>query len=141
MILNRQVVFVAMGVLAAILAFAATRGNPTLPAPEENQNTTSTSNTSSSTGPMGVNEKVIITEIDTGKTFQYTKTSKFMVILDENKYPLPQAWNCDPAGIIGYTSNISPDSINHYPVDFQAVKEGICMLTNKDFRVTIEVVD
>lgn len=79
-----------------------------------------------------------ITLNDTGKTFTYRVTERFMVFLDDNTYPLSDL-HCDPEGIIGFVSNGSVNGPDNYPIMFEAVQPGECRLQNNDFRVHIIV--
>ena len=79
-----------------------------------------------------------LTEEDNGKTFTYTLTSRFMLFLDDEKYPLENL-TCTPEGIIGYVSNGSLNGPDNYPIMFEAVQSGECLLQNGDFQVHIVV--
>ena len=75
---------------------------------------------------------------DNGKTFTYHITDRFSVFLDDTKYPVKDL-TCMPAGIIGYVSNGSLRGPNNYPIMFEAVAEGQCVLKDGDFSVTIVI--
>lgn len=75
---------------------------------------------------------------DNGKTFTYRPTDRFIVFLDDEKYPVKDL-ACTPEGIIGYVSNGSLRGPDLYPVMFETVKEGRCRLTDHDFHVDIVV--
>jgi hypothetical protein len=79
-----------------------------------------------------------LTEEDSGKTFTYTITSRFMLFLDDKKYPLENL-TCTPDGLIGYVSNGSLNGPDNYPIMFEAVQTGECLLQNGDFQVHIAV--
>ena len=85
--------------------------------------------------PLGITEK------DNGKTFVYNVTSRFSIDLNPQLYPFIKNWNCVPSGIIGYVSNLSVKGPDSYPIGFEAVRVGQCKLTNKDFSITIGVMD
>ena len=73
---------------------------------------------------------------DNGETFTYHITDRFIVFLDDEKYPVKDL-ACTPEGIIGYVSNGSLRGPDLYPIMFEAVKEGQCRLENHDFQVDI----
>jgi hypothetical protein len=75
---------------------------------------------------------------DSGKTFTYTTTSRFMVFLDDLDYPLKDL-NCVPQSVIGYISNGSLRGPDHYPIMFEAGPEGTCLLQDRDFQVRIVI--
>ncbi len=76
---------------------------------------------------------------DNGKTFTYRITDRFSVFLDDARHPVANL-SCSPDGIIGYVSNGSMRGPNQYPIMFEAVAAGQCMLKDGDFSATIEVV-
>ena len=72
------------------------------------------------------------------QTFTYRVTSRFFVFLDNEKYP-PRALACHPSDVVSkLPGNFGGDS---YPIRFEAMKPGSCMLKNNDFAVTIVVQD
>ncbi|MGE5541123.1 MAG: hypothetical protein ACM3TU_02470 [Bacillota bacterium] len=80
-----------------------------------------------------------ITEADSGKTFTYTVTSRFTLILDETKHP-QQELSCVPAGILGSISNIPAVSPPSYAARFEGVAPGTCTFSDRDFTATITIV-
>lgn len=83
-------------------------------------------------------ESADITAKDNGKTFSYIVTQRFSVELDKNLYPI-SSLKCNPDGTIGQVSNLSINGPDNYPIGFQALKPGTCILKNGDFSVTIRV--
>jgi hypothetical protein len=77
-----------------------------------------------------------ITESDNGKTFTYTLTSRFTVVLDNAKHPLSQL-KCEPDAIYGYVSNGSSGDASKYPIRYEITRTGKCQMRNGDFQVTI----
>lgn len=75
---------------------------------------------------------------DNGKTFTFTVTSRFMIFLDEKGYPLNEL-KCEPKWIMGYISNGSLRGPDYYPIMFEAVEEGTCILKDRDFQIRIVV--
>jgi hypothetical protein len=112
-----------------------TFSSPSLPypAPTQVQRTGS-----ATTEPDLASSQTQLTEEDNGKTFTYTITSRFMLFLDDEKYPLENI-TCTPEGFIGYGSNGSMNGPDNYPIMFEAVQPGECLLQNGDFQVQIVV--
>jgi hypothetical protein len=83
-----------------------------------------------------------ITEKDSGKTFTYSVTSRFSVILDETKYPEANLrLSCEPNDVLGSISNLPSVFPPLYAVRYEGVTPGKCMITNGSFSVTIVIVD
>jgi hypothetical protein len=80
-----------------------------------------------------------ITEADNGKTFTYTVTSRFSVILDGKKYP-PADHSVAPTDIIGYISNVPSVDPPLQAVRYEGVNPGTCTIRNGDFAVTVIIV-
>ena len=80
-----------------------------------------------------------MTEADNGKTFTYTVTSRFPVILDGKKYP-PTDFSVVPAEIIGYVSNVPETNPSLQAVRCEGVNPGVCAIRNGDFVVTVRIV-
>ena len=79
-----------------------------------------------------------ITLEDNGKTFTYTITSRFGIFLDDELYPTKN-FTCEPEWVISWVSNYALRG-RLYPIGYEAVIPGTCLLKNGDFSVTIEVV-
>jgi hypothetical protein len=77
---------------------------------------------------------------DSGKTFTYTVTTRFTVILDQNQYPKSDL-SCQPQGIIGSVSNIPEVQPPLYAARYEAVQPGTCTLKDGNFEVTIHVIE
>ncbi len=75
-----------------------------------------------------------------GQTFTYTISSRFFVFLDDVKYPVRDL-TCEPRSVIGYVSNGQFRGPHLYPDYYEAVKPGTCTLRDRDFAVTIVVVE
>jgi hypothetical protein len=78
-----------------------------------------------------------ITEGDSGKTFRYGGTSRFGFCLDEATYPLKSLDIGDCRSIFGYVSNWSLSGPEHYPIGFEIVGVGSCVVRNGSFHVRI----
>jgi hypothetical protein len=81
-----------------------------------------------------------ITLKNNGGTYSTTADgAKFLVFLDDDKYPVKSlTLTCNPTGIIGRSpvqdTGRSPEL---YPVIFMATAPGSCILSSGDFSVTI----
>jgi hypothetical protein len=76
-----------------------------------------------------------ITEADAGKTFRYVETSRFGFCLNESKYPLKNLDISDCRSVFGYVSNLSPRGPNNYPIGFEILGAGSCVVRNGTFNV------
>ena len=80
-----------------------------------------------------------IREQDNGRTFTYSETSRFTVVLDSTKYP-PEELKCSPDDVTGRISNSPAVSPPLYAATFEAVSGGQCVLQDRGFKVNIVVV-
>lgn len=91
--------------------------------------------TSSSPGTL---ETYLITAVDSGKTFSYPLTTRFMLELDATKYPPEDLRSdCAPPGTLGRISNIPAVSPPLYVLRFEAAAPGECAITNGAFSVHV----
>lgn len=82
-----------------------------------------------------------ITASDSGKTFDIWITSRITVILDARQYPMEDLReDCVPFGVLGRISNIPAVPWPYYPIRYEAVQLGKCLIRNGQFEVTIAVV-
>ena len=75
---------------------------------------------------------------DRGRTLTYHVTDRFSISLDRVRYPV-RALTLTPKGIVGLISNGSINGPDNYPVMFEAVQPGECLVENGDFRVRVVV--
>lgn len=99
----------------------------------------STPSTPSTTSPPTPSSQYEIRAKDSGKSFTYTVTTRFTVILDQNQYPKSDL-KCQPKGVIGSISNIPEVQPPLYAARYGAVQPGTCTLKDGDFEVTIRVI-
>lgn len=93
----------------------------------------------SSTSPgAGQSGPSAIALSDSGRTFTYHVTDRFSVLLDRTHYPVTTLTST-PTGIVGLITNGSINGPEDYPVMFEAVQPGECLLEARDFRVRIVV--
>ena len=67
-------------------------------------------------------------------------TTRFTVILDPSRYP-PSELVAVPDSLLGKVSNVPAVPRPFYAVRFETVRPGECILHDRDFRVTIHVVE
>jgi hypothetical protein len=79
-----------------------------------------------------------ITLSDSGRTFTHRVTDRFSVSLDRARYPVTTL-TLTPTGVVGLVSNGSTNGPDDYPVMFEAVRPGECLLETGDFHVRIVV--
>ncbi len=89
-------------------------------------------------GNSPVSDQYELTDKDNGKTFVYTVTSRFSVVLDAARYPV-QAIHCTPDGIIGTITNLPSVAPPLAARRFQGVQPGQCELRNGDWSVMIVI--
>ncbi len=92
----------------------------------------------SATLTAGMEKNAQIKLSDEGRTFIYHLTDRFSVFLDDTKYPVKDL-TCAPDEIIDTISNGSLRGPDHYPVMFEAIAEGNCLLKDRDFHVKIDI--
>lgn len=78
---------------------------------------------------------------DSGKTFVYTLTSRFSIVLDSRTYPRADlSVTCDRPQVIGPISNIPAIAPPDYVVRYTGVNPGTCTIRDRAFSVTIQIV-
>jgi hypothetical protein len=80
-------------------------------------------------------------EQDSGKTVTYTITSRFSIILNEQKYPRHNLQaTCQPVNAIGTITNVPYVAPPDYVVRYEAVQAGICTIKNGSFMLTVKII-
>lgn len=144
--MSRQIMhhLVALLMAAMILTSGCTGASSTNPgaAPVESAGLSSAPSVTPSQEPtvttQGTTDAAGIALSDRGRTFTYRLTDRFTVSLDRTRYPVKNL-TLTPTGIVGLISNGSINGPDDYPVMFEAVQPGECLLENDDFRVRIVV--
>ncbi len=78
---------------------------------------------------------------DSGKTYEYTETSRFMIILDQTLYPpVNFKLDCDRPEVLGRISNIPYTAPPFYAARFEGVKNGTCVIRNNSFHIRVRVI-
>jgi hypothetical protein len=108
--------------------------------PTDGPNPTPTFDSVASTAIAFLREIAQISLKDKGKTFTYTLTTRFMMFLDDDLYPVKELI-CEPKPVIGFVSNGFLRGPGHYPVMYGASIVGECTLSVRDFWVKIVSTD
>jgi hypothetical protein len=134
---NKKVVWILLIILIVLIGAIYIFANQSLKVSQEaSTNGTSTTKVLGSCTVGNCPSEIFATS--SGQTFTYSGTSRFTVILDKNLYP-PAELICRPDGVIGTASNIPSVTPPFYAARFEAVKAGSCILSDRDFHVTIVV--
>jgi hypothetical protein len=81
------------------------------------------------------------TEKDSGKTVTYTVTSRFGIILDQQKYPKNNIQvACTPQGVLGSISNIPSVVPPLYALRYEGVQPGVCTIKDETFLFTVKII-
>lgn len=127
------IVFVVAALAACQSAPAATPSPSSTPSLEATPIPTATT--------PAYSQQYEIREQDSGKTFVYSITSRFSVILSQDKYPKENLKvGCDHEDVIGSISNIPSVQPPLYAVRYEGVTPGTCTITDGSFHVTVEIV-
>lgn len=96
----------------------------------------------SATPPMPqLTQQYEFTEKDSGRTITYVVTSRFGIILNQQKYPKKQVQlSCTPAGTLGSISNLPSVAPPLYAVRYQGVQPGICTIRNGQFLLRVRII-
>ena len=77
---------------------------------------------------------------DSGRNYIYPITSRFMIVLDQTKYPpVNFTISCSPPDILGRISNIPAVAPPYYAARFVGAAVGLCTIKNNDFRITVRI--
>ena len=77
---------------------------------------------------------------DSGRTFVYSVTTRFTLVLDSARYPRAEL-RVEPDSIVGSVSSEPAVAPPFYAARYEAVRAGTCRLLDRDFQVTIHVVE
>ncbi len=108
--------------------------------PTSGPNPTPTYDSGAATAIAYMRENAQISLKDKGKTLTYTLTTRFIMFLDDDLYPVKELV-CEPKPVIGFVSNGFPRGPGHYPVMYGASIAGECTLSVRDFWVKIVSMD
>jgi hypothetical protein len=78
---------------------------------------------------------------DSGKTVTYVITSRFEIILDQQKYPKQHVQvSCTPSDALGSVSNLPYVAPPQYVVRYETVQPGVCTIKNGTFLLTVKII-
>lgn len=94
-----------------------------------------------SPGTSQLTQQYDFTEQDSGRTVTYTVTSRFEIVLNQQKYPKKNLQvSCNPAGTLGAVSNLPSETPPLYAVRYQGVQAGMCTIQNGTFLLTVRII-
>jgi hypothetical protein len=81
------------------------------------------------------------TEQDNGRTFTYTVTSRFEIILNQQRYSKKNVQvSCTPQGTLGSVSNLPSVPPPLYVIRYEGVQPGLCTIKNGTFLLTVRII-
>ena len=105
------------------------------------QSPNSSSTALSTTPTPQLTQQYQFTEQDSGKTVTYTITSRFGIILNQQKYPKENMQVfCTPPGTLGSISNLPSVAPPLYAVRYEAVQPGLCVIRNGTFLLIVRII-
>ena len=106
------------------------------------QRTPTTPSSQISTTPTPqLTQQYEFTERDSGRTLTYTVTSRFGIILNQQRYPKKNIQvSCTPPETIGSISNIPSVTPPLYAIRYEGVQPGLCTIKNGTFLLTVRIV-
>lgn len=117
---------------------ASTQSPGTTPQPTP----TTPSSQISTTPTLQLTQQYEFTERDSGRTLTYTVTSRFGIILNQQRYPKKNVQvSCTPPGAIGSVSNIPSVMPPLYAIRYQGVQPGLCTIKNGNFLLTVRIIN
>ena len=103
------------------------------------QRTPTTPNNHLSATPQ-LTQQYEFTEQDSGRTVTYTVTSRFGIILNQQKYPKKNMQvSCHPPGTLG-SVNLPSVAPPLYAVRYEGAQPGICTIKNGTFLLTVRII-
>ena len=97
-------------------------------------------NTTTTPTAPNLTQQYEFTAKDSGRTVTYTITSRFQIILNQQKYPKQNIRvSCDPQNALGSVSNLPSEALPLYAVRYEGVVPGICTIKNGTFLLTVRM--
>lgn len=94
-----------------------------------------------SPGTPQLTQQYDFTEQDSGRTLTYTVTSRFEIILNQQKDPKENLRvSCSPAGTLEAISNLPSETPPLYAVRYQGVQAGMCTIKNGSFLLRVKII-
>jgi len=81
------------------------------------------------------------TEQASGRTITYTVTSRFEIILNQQRYSKKNVQvSCTPPGTLGSVSNLPSVTPPLYVIRYEGVQPGLCTIKNGTFLLTVRII-
>ena len=81
------------------------------------------------------------TEQASGRTITYTVTSRFEIILNQQRYSKKNVQvSCTPLGTLGSVSNLPSVPPPLYVIRYEGVQPGLCTIKNGTFLLTVRII-
>jgi hypothetical protein len=81
------------------------------------------------------------TEQASGRTITYTVTSRFEIILNQQRYSKKNVQvSCTPPGTLGSVSNLPSVTLPLYVIRYEGIQPGLCTIKNGTFLLTVRII-
>lgn len=102
---------------------------------------TAPSNHLSITPTPQLTQQYEFTEQASGRTITYTVTSRFEIILNQQRYSKKNVQvSCTPQGTLGSVSNLPSVPPPLYVIRYEGVQPGLCTIKNGTFLLTVRII-
>jgi hypothetical protein len=128
--------------LTLLLPLNACGSRPGLTSPSSTPQQMPTASNTVAPGTPQLTQHYDFTEQDSGRTVTYTVTSRFEIILNQQKDPKGNLQvSCSPAGTLGVISNLPSEPPPLYAVRYEGVQAGRCTIKNGTFLLTVKIIN
>ena len=112
------------------------------PTPQTPQRTPTTlGNHLSATPTPQLTQQYDFTEQASGRTITYTVTSRFEIILNQQRYSKKNVQvSCTPPGTLGSVSNLPSVTPPLYVIRYEGIQPGLCTIKNGTFLLTVRII-
>ena len=102
---------------------------------------TAPSNHLSTTPTPQLTQQYEFTEQASGRTITYTVTSRFEIILNQQRYSKKNVQvSCTPQGTLGSVSNLPYVTPPLYVIRYEGIQPGLCTIKNGTFLLTVRII-
>ena len=125
----------------AFLIFASCAGPTSTQTTTPQQTPTAQSIPASPASTPQLTQQYEFKEQDSGRTVTFTVTSRFQIILDQQKYPKKNVQvSCTPPETLGSVSNLPAVAPPLYALRYEGVQAGLCTIKNGNFLLTVRII-
>ena len=118
-----------------------TLGNHLSATPTPQRTPTTLANHLSPTPTPQLTQQYDFTEQASGRTITYTVTSRFEIILNQQRYSKKNVQvSCTPPGTLGSVSNLPSVTPPLYVIRYEGVQPGLCTIKNGTFLLTVRII-